>query len=79
MTESELSEEYDVCLKLVPCQLANTGATSHVQNNLNIVGVGYTAQKQKFGLAYALFFQKLHYFWAYTEVTGELSIYLQLT
>lgn len=28
-------------------QLANIGATSHVKNNLNIIGVGYTAQKKK--------------------------------
>lgn len=61
-------------------QLANIGATSHVKNNLNIIGVGYTAQKKKkFGLTYTLFFQKLHYFWAYTEVTVEISIYLLLT
>lgn len=44
MTESELSEEYELCLRFLLHLLVNIGATSHVKNNLNMVGVGYTAQ-----------------------------------
>lgn len=60
-------------LKFLLHQLVNIGATSHLKNNL--IGVGYIAQPPKFGLACALFFQKLHYFWAYSESRVEISVY----
>lgn len=75
MSESEISVEYEVCLKLLPTQLANIGATSHVKNNLNIIRVRHTTQNQKPALAYALLFQKLCCFGAYTEVTAAISIF----
>lgn len=75
MSESEISVEYEVCL---PTQLAYIGATSRVKNKLNIIRVRYTTQNQKFALAYARLFQKLHCFWAYTEVRAAISIFSPL-